>query len=133
MESLVIELHEHHMWKDRTWLVGSSPALPSNFGMSEGSLVGIVGQPASWCMGSFINWLKSGRPNPAIKGSIRDAGTIPETILPNVTTGIEPEPTPGWVPAPAVDLDMVMKCSEGSLELDEESEGPGEDSVWGLE
>lgn len=31
--------------------------LPSNFGMSEGGLVGIEGQLTSWCMGLFINWL----------------------------------------------------------------------------
>lgn len=50
-----MELNEHHMWKDQTWLVGSSLELPSNFWMSEGSLVGIEFQPTSWCMGLFIN------------------------------------------------------------------------------
>ena len=54
-----MELDEYHMWKDRTWLVGSSLALPSNFGIFEGSLVGIEDQLASWFMGLFINWLKS--------------------------------------------------------------------------
>lgn len=33
-----MELDEHHMWKDQTWLVGSSPTLPLKLGMSEGSL-----------------------------------------------------------------------------------------------
>ena len=48
-------------------------------------------------------------------------------------TSIESEPTPGWVPAPAVGPDMVMICGEGGSESDEESEELGEVSVWGLE
>lgn len=120
------------MWKDRTWLVGSSPALPSNIGMSEGSLVGIEGQPTSWCMGPFINWLKYGRLNPTIKGSMGATGTVLETIPPDVTTGMEPEPTLVWVPTPAVGLDMVMICGEGGSKSYEESEGLGEESVRGL-
>ena len=128
-----MEVDEHHMWKDQTWLVGSSPALPSNFGMSEGSLVGIEGQPTSWCMGSFINWLKSGRLNPAIKGSMGVARMVPETVPLDVTTRVAPDPTPGWVHAPAVGADMVMICGEGGSKSDEESDEPGEESVWGLE
>ena len=127
-----MELDEHHMWKDRTWLVGSSPALPSNFEMSEGSLVNIEGQPASWCMGSFINWLKSDRLNPTIKGSKGAARMVLETVPLDVTTGIELEPTPGCLPAPAMAPNMVTICSEGGLESEEDSEGPGNESVWGL-
>lgn len=89
-----MELDEHHMWKDRTCLVGCSLALPSNFGMSKGSLVGLEGQPTSRCMGSFINWLKSGRLNPAIKGSMGAIRTVPETVSLHVNNMIELEPTP---------------------------------------
>jgi hypothetical protein len=38
------EFDEHHKWKVITWLFGSSPDFPSNFGISEGSLAGITGQ-----------------------------------------------------------------------------------------
>ena len=120
------------MWMDWTWLVGSSPALPSSFGISKGISVSIEGQPASWCMGSFINWLKSVRLNPTIKGSMGVVRTVPETVLLDVTTGIELEPTPGWVPTPAVGPYMVTICSEGGSESNEESEKIGEELVWGL-
>ena len=123
-----MELDEHHMWKEWTWLVASSPALPSNFGMYEGSLVDIEGQPISWCMGSFINWLKSSRLNPAIKGHMGVAGIVPETVSLDVTTRIEPEPTPGWVPPPDMGPSMVTICGKGGSESDE----PEEESVWGL-
>jgi len=128
-----MELDEHHMWKERTWLVRSSPALPSNFGMSEGRLVKIEGQTTSWCMGSFVKWLKPGRLNPAIKGSMGALRMVPETVPSDVTTRIELEPTPGWVLAPAMGPNMVTICGEGGLESDEESDEPGEESVWGLE
>lgn len=49
-----------------------------------------------------------------------------------MTTEIELEPTLVWVLALALGLDMVTICSEGGSEPDEESEGPGEESVWGL-
>ena len=127
-----MELDEHHMWKDRTWLVGPSLVLPSNFGMSKGCLVGIEGQPASWCMGSFINSLKSSRLNPAIKGSMGDSRTVPEAAPLDVATGIELKPPPVWVPALAMGLDIVTICGGGGSELDEESEGPREESGWGL-
>ena len=104
-------------------MVGSYPTIPSNFGMYAGSLVGIEGQPTSWCMGSFINWLRSGRLNPTIKGSMRAARTVPETVLPDVITGVELEPPLGWVHAPALGLDMVTICNEGGSKSDEESEG----------
>jgi hypothetical protein len=38
------EFDEHHKWKFITWLFGSSPGFPSNFGISEGSLAGMTGQ-----------------------------------------------------------------------------------------
>jgi hypothetical protein len=38
------EFDEHHKWKVVTWLFVSSLDFPSNFGISEGSLVGITGQ-----------------------------------------------------------------------------------------
>ena len=60
------------------------------------------------------------------------AETVPKTLLLYVTTWIELQSTPGWVPTLAVGLDMVMICREGGLELDEESDEPGEESVWGL-
>ena len=53
---------------------------------------------------------------------------IPNTVLLDVTTGIDPEPTLGWVPALALGPYMVTICGEGGSELDE----PGEESVWGL-
>jgi hypothetical protein len=43
-----------------TWLAGSSPAFPSNFGISEGSLVGIAGHVGSCNIGSFVSFLRSG-------------------------------------------------------------------------
>lgn len=95
------------MWKEQTWLVGSSLALPSKFGMTKGSLVSIVGQPTSWCIGSFIKWLKSGRLNPTIRGSMGATRIVPEIIPLNVTTRIEPKATPGWVPTPALCSNMV--------------------------
>jgi hypothetical protein len=44
IESSMRELDEHHKWNVITWLFESSPDFPSNFGISEGSLAGIVGQ-----------------------------------------------------------------------------------------
>jgi hypothetical protein len=43
-----------------TWLAGSSPAFPSNFGMSEGSLVGIAGHVGSCNIGSLVSLVRSG-------------------------------------------------------------------------
>jgi hypothetical protein len=43
-----------------TWLAGSSPAFPSNLGMSEGSLVGIADHVGSCNIGSFVIFLRSG-------------------------------------------------------------------------
>jgi len=100
--------------------------------MSEGRLVGIAAQSASWCMGSFINWLKSGRLNLAIRGIMGAVRTVPETVPLDVTTGIEPEPTRGWLPAPAVGPDMVTISGEGGSHSDEQSGELVEESVWGL-
>ena len=44
IELSIKEFDEHHKWKVITWLFGSSPGLPSNFKISEGSLVEITGQ-----------------------------------------------------------------------------------------
>jgi hypothetical protein len=38
MESSIKELEEHHRWKVIMWLLGSSWAYLSNFGISEGNL-----------------------------------------------------------------------------------------------
>jgi hypothetical protein len=43
-----------------TWLAGSSPAFPSNFGMSEGSLVGNAGHVGSCKIGSLVSLVRSG-------------------------------------------------------------------------
>lgn len=123
-----MELDEHHMWKDQTWLVGFSLELPSNFWMFEGSLVGIEGHLSSWCMGSFINWLKSGRLNPTIKGSMGAARIVLETIPLDVITRIELQLTAGWVPAPAVGPDMVTIFGEGGSDSYEELDELGGDS-----
>jgi len=96
--------------------------------MFEGSLVGIAGQLTSWCMGSLINWLKSKRLNPTIKGNKGATKMVPVMVLLDVTIGIEPKPPLGWFLAPIVGLDMIMIYGEGGLELDE----PEEELVWGL-
>ena len=57
---------------------------------------------------------------------------VPETLLLDVTTGKELDPTPGWIPAPVVGPDMATICGEGGSKSDEELEGPEEESVWGL-
>ena len=51
---------ENHRWKVKTWLTGSSPTFPSNLGMSEGSLVGIVGHVGSCNIGSLMILVRSG-------------------------------------------------------------------------
>ena len=66
--SSMILFDEHHKWKVMTWLPGSSACLPSNFGMSEGSFVGMGGHEGSCAMGSFVSLVKSGRFNVAKKG-----------------------------------------------------------------
>ena len=44
MELSTMLLDEHRRWNVIMWFWGHSPALPSNLGMSDGSLVGIGGQ-----------------------------------------------------------------------------------------
>ena len=51
-----------------TWLAGSSPNFPSNLGMSEGSLVGILGHVGSCNIGSFMSLLNLGMLRDAIYG-----------------------------------------------------------------
>ena len=68
IESSIRELDEHHRWKVVIWSVGSSPFLPSNFGMSEGSLVGTGGHLGLYRIGLFVNFKKSSKFNVARKG-----------------------------------------------------------------
>ena len=46
MESSTMLFDEHHRCNVIMWFWGHSPALPSNLGMSNGSLVGMGGQKA---------------------------------------------------------------------------------------
>ena len=78
------------MWKDQIWFEGSSLARPSNFGMSEGSFVGIAGQLASWCIGSFVNRSKLGRLRPAMKGSKGAAEVVPMAVLLGLVPALGP-------------------------------------------
>ena len=48
IESSMRELDEHHKWKVMTWLFRSSSGFLSNFGISEGGLVGMAGQTREW-------------------------------------------------------------------------------------
>jgi hypothetical protein len=59
MEASMMLFEENHKWKVITWLVGSCPGFPSNFGIFEGSLVGILGHVGSCKMGSFVSLVKS--------------------------------------------------------------------------
>jgi hypothetical protein len=59
MESSMMMFEENHKWKVITWLAGCSPDFPSNFGIFEGSLVGILGHVGSCKMGSFMSLVKS--------------------------------------------------------------------------
>jgi hypothetical protein len=59
MDSSMILFEENHKWKVMTWLVRSSPDFPSNLGIFEGSLVGILGHVGSCNIGSFMSLLKS--------------------------------------------------------------------------
>lgn len=64
----MILFDEHHRWKVTIWLLRSFACLPSNFGISKRSFVGMGGQLGSCTMGSFISLAKSGRFNEAKKG-----------------------------------------------------------------
>jgi hypothetical protein len=55
IELSIKEFDEHHKWKVITWLFGSSLGLPSNFGLSEGNLVGIIGQKGECSIGLLVN------------------------------------------------------------------------------
>ena len=54
-----------------TWLLVSSPGIPSNFRISLGSLRGIGGQNGWYIMGSFVNINKSIKSNVSRKGNCR--------------------------------------------------------------
>jgi len=82
--------------------------------------------------GVVYQLVKIDRLNPAIKGSMGAARTDLETVPLDVTTSIEPKPTPSWVPTPAVGPNMVVICSEGGSKSDEELGEAVEESVWGL-
>jgi hypothetical protein len=56
----MILFEEHHKWKVMIWLVGLSPTFPSNLGMSEGSLVGIVDHVGSCNIRSLVSLVRSG-------------------------------------------------------------------------
>jgi hypothetical protein len=67
--SSIKELDEHHKWYVMMCVEGSSPGLPSNFGMSDGSFDGIVGHEGSWEIGSFVNHDKYGKSSIARNGN----------------------------------------------------------------
>lgn len=67
-----------------------------------------------------------------MKGSMGANGMIPQMVPLGVTTEVESEPTPCWVPTQAMHLDMVMIFDERVLGLNEESNELGEESAWGL-
>jgi hypothetical protein len=71
---------DHHKWKVITWLVGSSPIFPSNFGMSKGNFVGILGQVASCKMGSFVSLFESGM----LRDAKYDIGIFGEGLVPTI-------------------------------------------------
>jgi hypothetical protein len=64
-----------------TWLAGSSPAFPSNFGMSEGSLVGIAGHVGSCNIGSLVILLRYGMLREAKYGICSGGGGLALAIL----------------------------------------------------
>jgi hypothetical protein len=71
----------HHKWKVINWLVGSSPGFPSNFGISKGILVGILGQVGPCKMGSFVSLVKSGMLSDAKYGIwIFGGGLVPAIV-----------------------------------------------------
>ena len=68
IESSIRDFDEHHKWKVVTWSAGSSPVFPSNFGNSEGRLVGTGGQPGLYRIGSLVNFERSGKFNVSRNG-----------------------------------------------------------------
>ena len=123
-----MEVDEHHMWKDRTWLVGSSPARPSNLGMSEGSLVGIAGQPTSWRIGSFVNRSKSGKLRPTMKGSKGAAEVVPMAVplVAVLALGM-------GLPLALGPIPDIVKATGGEPEVKGEPNESEEESECGLE
>lgn len=97
--------------------------------MLEGSIINIVGQLASWCIGSLINWLNSRILNPIMKVRMGATRMVPNMVPLDVTTRVEMEPTLGWFLAPTVGPNMMTTCGEGHSESNE----PEEELVWGLE
>jgi hypothetical protein len=55
----MILFEENHKWKVMTWLARSSHNFTLNFGIFEGSLVGILEHVGSCNIGSFVILLKS--------------------------------------------------------------------------
>jgi hypothetical protein len=64
-----------------TWLAGSSPAFPSNFGMSEGSLVGIAGHVGACNIGSLVSLLRSGMLREAKYGIYSGGGGLAPAMV----------------------------------------------------
>jgi hypothetical protein len=81
MESSMMLFEENHKWKLITWLAGSSPSFPSNFGISEGNFVGILGKVASCKMGSFVSLVKSRMLRDANYGIGRFGGELFPSIV----------------------------------------------------
>jgi hypothetical protein len=59
--SSINELDEHHKWYVMMCVEGSSLGFPSNFGISNGNLEGIIEHNGSWAIGSFVNHEKSSK------------------------------------------------------------------------
>ena len=55
-----------------------------------------------------------------------------EMVPLDVTTGVEPEPTLGWVPTLIVGPNMMTVYGEGGSESDEDLYELEEEFVWGL-
>ena len=88
--------------------------------MSEGIFVGIWNQLELWCIGLFINWSKSERLRPAMKGSKGAAGVL-SVAFPLVVFLVGGS---GFLSAlcPAPD---ILKVSGGELQVEREGEPKG--------
>jgi hypothetical protein len=64
-----------------TWLAGSSPAFPSNFGISEGSFVGIADHVGSCNIGSLVSLVRSGMLREAKYGICSGQGGLATAIV----------------------------------------------------
>jgi hypothetical protein len=64
-----------------TWLAGSSPSFPSNFGMSEDSLVGIAGHVGLCNIGSLVSLVRFGMLREAKYGIYSGGGGLSPTIV----------------------------------------------------